>query len=70
MFFKHSNKQQVEIVSSDYEIATEASICTGEKLIGLRNKHTGKLEKAVVVKSQKDIDDFYSKYKISQKDSL
>lgn len=65
MFFKNQNKRHIEVVSSsDYEIALEASICTGEKLIGLKNKSTGKLEKAVVVKSQKDIDDFYEKYKI------
>lgn len=65
MFLKNHSKQKPEVLSSsDYEIATEASICTGEKLIGLKNKATCKLEKAVVVKSQKDIDDFYEKYKI------
>lgn len=37
----------------------ESSICTGETLIGFRNNDTGKLENAVVVRSQKDIDDFY-----------
>lgn len=65
MFFKNQNTQHIEVVSSsDYEITVESSICTGEKLIGLKNKATGKLEKAVVVKSQKDIDNFHEKYKI------
>lgn len=44
------------------EVAIESSICTGEKIIGFKNEKTGKLEQAVVVNSQKDIDDFYKKY--------
>lgn len=44
------------------EVAIESSICTGEKIIGFKDEKTGKLEQAVVVNSQKDIDDFYKKY--------
>lgn len=44
------------------EVTIESSICTGEKIIGFKNEKTGKLEQAVVVNSQKDIDDFYKKY--------
>lgn len=43
-------------------IETESSICTGETIIGFRNPQTGHLEKAVVVRSQKDIEDFYKSY--------
>ena len=46
----------------DGNVELESSICTGETLIGFRNKTTGKLEKAVVVRNQSDIDEFYREH--------
>ncbi|MGN1098256.1 MAG: hypothetical protein ACI4SS_05105 [Clostridia bacterium] len=43
----------------DGNVAMESSICTGETLIGFKNSQSGKLEKAVVVRCQGDIDEFY-----------
>lgn len=59
MFFK---KQKRPASRSDDDVYMESSICTGETLIGFRNKNTGKLENAVVVRSQSDIDDFYAEH--------
>lgn len=56
MFFK---KKKSYSLRPDDDVYMESSICTGETLIGFRNNDTGKLENAVVVRSQKDIDDFY-----------
>ena len=39
-----------------------SSICTGEKVAGFKNLHTGKFEDLVLIKTEKDIEDFKSKY--------
>lgn len=44
------------------QIATESSICTGETIIGFRDPGSGRLEQAVVVRSEADIRDFYVSY--------
>ncbi len=46
----------------DGNVELESSICTGETLIGFRSKATGRLEKAVVVRRQSDIDEFYREH--------
>ncbi len=54
-----NKKSAPEGHKDDSGVEMESSICTGETLIGFRNKATGKLEKAVVVRRQEDIDEFY-----------
>lgn len=44
------------------DIATESSICTGETLIGFKDRSTGRLLQAVVVRSPADIAAFYQAY--------
>lgn len=61
MFFK---KQKPEGIYPDDDVFTESSICSGEMLIGFKNKTTGKLENAVVVRDQSDIDGFYAEHKL------
>lgn len=61
LFFK-KNKPCSEGHKDDSGVEMESSICTGETLIGFRNKATGKLEKAVVVRRQEDIDEFYREH--------
>ncbi len=56
------NKNKPVKIRPEGKIETESSICTGETVIGFRNPRTGRLEKAVAVRSQKDIDDFYKSY--------
>lgn len=48
------------------EVGMETSTCTGEKLIGFKNKQTGRLEQAVIVRSRKDIDEFYRLHNIAK----
>ncbi len=57
MLFK---KKKPEYVGhkDDSNVAMETGICTGETLIGFKNSR-GKLEQAVVVRCQEDIDEFY-----------
>lgn len=54
----------------DGNVELESSICTGETLIGFRNKATGKLEKAVVVRNQNDIDKFYREHDLKNSGRL
>jgi len=44
------------------DIRIESSICTGEKTIGFYDKKNGKLAFAELVRDDKDIEIFYSKY--------
>lgn len=46
------------------DIKIEASICTGEKIIGFYDKSSKKLMYAELVRSDDDISEFYRKYGI------
>ena len=48
------------------DIKIESSICTGEKTIGFYYKSVKKLMFAELVRSEKDIQAFYTKYGIEQ----
>lgn len=48
------------------DIKIESSTCTGEKTIGFYDKSTKKLMRAELVKSDKDIQEFYKKYGIQK----
>ena len=48
----------------DRDVVMESSICTGEKTIGFKNPQTGKIEKSVVVRNKKDIDNFYREHNL------
>lgn len=45
-----------------------ASICTGEKVAGFKDVHTGKFTEVMVIRDSKDMDEFTSKYDISAAD--
>lgn len=47
------------------DIALESSICTGETVIGFRNKTNGRLLNAVAVHNRADIAAFYRSYGFS-----
>lgn len=41
-----------------------SSICTGEKVAGFKDKKSGKFREAMLIRSQKDIEEFKRKYKV------
>ncbi len=47
---------------TEKDVAVESSICTGETLIGFREKDGSRLLQAVVVRSEKDIARFYRRH--------
>ena len=45
-----------------------SSICTGEKVAGFKDIHTGKFMEVMVIRDNKDMDEFTTKYDISVSD--
>lgn len=44
----------------------KCSICTGEQVAGFKDIHTGKFEEVMLIRDQKDLDDFMKRYGISE----
>ena len=61
-----------KIVTQSYDTENKkpvikASICTGEKVAGFKDIHTGKIEEVMLIKSPADIDKFKTMYGINEK---
>lgn len=41
-----------------------ASICTGEQVAGFKNIHTGKFEDVMLIRDNRDIEEFLQRYDI------
>ena len=52
---------------TEQDIKLESSTCTGEKTIGFYDKHDRKLHYSELVRTERDIDEFYRKYGIVRK---
>lgn len=48
------------------EPVIRSSICTGEKVAGFRDIHTGKFTEVMLICNNKDMDEFLEKYNISK----
>lgn len=57
-------KKSPEYSLDEWEPVIRSSICTGEKVAGFRNRHTGKFEDVMLLRGQADIDEFRKKCKI------
>ena len=44
--------------------AIRSSICTGEKVAGFRDKHSGQFTEVMLIRSQKDIEEFKRRYQV------
>ncbi len=42
-----------------------SSICTGEKVAGFKDIHTGKFTEVMAIRNNRDMDEFLEKYDIS-----
>lgn len=45
-----------------------SSICTGEKVAGFKDIHTGKFTEVMAIKDSRDLEEFTAKYDISAAD--
>ncbi|MBQ6154002.1 MAG: aspartate dehydrogenase [Ruminococcus sp.] len=41
-----------------------ASICTGEKVAGFKDKQSGQFTEVMLIRSDKDLEEFRKKYKV------
>ena len=57
-------KKSYTPLRDDRDVVMESSICTGEKTIGFKNPKTGKTERAVAVRCEADIDEFYRRNRL------
>lgn len=65
--FKKQRTLSIPEPFSAEDIKIESSICTGERTIGFYDKAAKRLVYAELVRSEKDISDFYKKYGLSYK---
>ena len=58
-------KQEPELPQfdpADYEPVVRASICTGEKVACMRDRHSGKLHELMFIRTQADLETFCRRY--------
>ena len=49
----------------DYEPVIRCSICTGEQVLCMRSRETGKLREVQLLRSEADLDDFCRRYALT-----
>ena len=70
-FFSSKKQQRENPLTPVYDSKTQkpvlrCSICTGEQVAGFKNLATGKFEEVMLVKNEKDLSEFMSRYGISE----
>lgn len=63
MFFKKNNKKTYD--HNTEKPAIRASICTGERVAGFCDMHTGKFTEVMLIRNDKDLSEFKHTYGIS-----
>ena len=66
MLFKKKNKATYDKATQQPTI--RSSICTGEKVAGFTDLHTGKFTEVMLIQDSKDLKHFLSMYRISGED--
>lgn len=64
-------RKKVKKISFDREIlrpVIKASICTGEKVAGFKDVHTGKFDEVMLIRNEKDMEKFLETYDLTMKD--
>ena len=55
-------KKPREYRPEEWEPVVRSSVCTGEKVAGFRDKHDGHFTEVMLIRSQKDIEEFKRTY--------
>ncbi len=50
----------------DYEPVIRSSICTGEKVACMRNRHTGRMQEVMLIRRPEDLDAFCRQYGLAR----
>lgn len=62
MFGKKSRDYSTE----EWEPVVRSSICTGEKVAGFKNRHTGVFEDVMLIRAASDLEEFRKRYDIGE----
>lgn len=66
MFWKREKQKAYD--KTDKIPVIRSSICTGEKVAGFKNAKTGKFEDIMVIRRQKDLQDFIRTYDVKEEE--
>ena len=61
----HKKKKVIEYDRENQKPVIRSSICTGEKVAGFRDVNTGKFTEIMLIRDNKDMEEFLTKYDIS-----
>ena len=61
-----SRKTKESYDSEHLKPAIRSSICTGEKVVGFKDRATGHFTEIALIQSEKDLDDFRNRYGITE----
>ena len=61
----HKKTKVIEYDRDNLKPVIRSSICTGEKVAGFRDVNTGKFSEVMLIRDNKDMDEFLTKYDIS-----
>lgn len=64
MFFKRKASKRT-YDRENLRPVIRSSICTGEQVAGFRNIHTGKFSEVMLIRSNRDLDEFLELYDIA-----
>lgn len=62
--FGKKKKLKAEFDRENQKTVLRCSICTGEKVAGFKNIHTGKFEEVMLIRSDKELDVFKAMYEL------
>ena len=62
--FGKKKKLKAEFDRVNQKPVLRCSICTGEKVAGFKNIHTGKFEEVMLIRSDKELDVFKAMYEL------
>ena len=68
MFFRKKRQKEQEhktFDSTEWTPVLKSSICTGEKVAGFQNNHTGKFQEDMLIRSEEDLETFKEIYDIT-----
>ena len=61
----HKKIKKIEYDKENQKPVIRSSICTGETVAGFRDLSTGKFTEIMLIRDNKDMDEFLTKYDIS-----
>lgn len=61
----HRKRKVIEYDKNTLKPVIRSSICTGEQVAGFQNRNTGKFEEIMLIRDNKDLDEFLTTYDIS-----